>query len=131
RGEDGLLDVMGGHSSSVSFSMIRQTVPALQLAQTQTSDSLFNLLGIHRLPIEEQSMFKLLFLLPVGAVVVVFMRLIAGLKTAGTFMPILISLAFLQTSLAPGLISFVIIVAMGLLLRSYLSYLNLLMVARI
>lgn len=131
RGTDGLLDVMGGHSSTISFSMIRQTVPALQLARTQTNDSLFNLLGIHRLPIEEQSMFKLLFLLPIGAAVVVFMRLIVGLKTAGTFMPILISLAFLQTSLIPGLTSFVLIVGIGLLLRSYLSHLNLLMVARI
>lgn len=131
HGEDGLLDVVGGYNSWVSFSMIRQTVPALQLAQTQNNDSLFNLLGIHRLPIEEQSMFKLLFLLPIGALVVVFMRLIVGLKTAGTFMPILISLAFLQTSLLPGLLSFIIIVGMGLLLRSYLSHLNLLMVSRI
>jgi hypothetical protein len=54
-----------------------------------------------------------------------------GLKTSGTFMPILIALAFLQTSLVPGLISFVSVVAMGLALRSYLSRLNLLLVARI
>src|SRR5690606_26281425 len=43
----------------------------------------------------------------------------------------LIALSFLQTALFPGLLSFVAIVAFGLLLRSYLSYLNLLLVARI
>jgi hypothetical protein len=131
RGEAAQLDVMGGKNSRLSFSMIRQTVPAMALSKTQFSDNVFSLLGVYSLPIEEQGMFKLLFLLPLGALVVVFMRVVVGLQTAGTFMPILISLAFLQTSLLPGLISFVLIVGLGLLLRGYLSYLNLLLVARI
>ena len=131
RGGKSLLDVTGGRQSRVSFSIVRQQVPALQLARAQNSDNVFSSIGIHRLPVEEQSMFKLLFLLPLGAVVVVFMRVLVGLQTAGTFMPILIALAFLQTSLLPGLISFVSVVGIGLLLRSYLSRLNLLLVARI
>ncbi|MBE9537474.1 MAG: inactive transglutaminase family protein [Proteobacteria bacterium] len=131
RGGKSLLDVTGGRRSRVSFSIVRQQVPALQLARAQNSDNIFSSIGIHRLPVEEQSMFKLLFLLPLGAVVVVFMRVLVGLQTAGTFMPILIALAFLQTSLLPGLISFVSVVGIGLLLRSYLSRLNLLLVARI
>jgi hypothetical protein len=131
RGGVSVLDVTGGRGSHVSFSMIRQTVPAQQLAEAKSSDSIFFRLGVHSLPIEEQSMFKLLLLLPLGAAVVVFMRVVIGLQTAGTFMPILISLAFLQTSLLPGLISFVSVVGIGLVLRSYLSRLNLLLVARI
>ncbi len=131
RAGKSLLDVTGGHRSGVSFSIVRQRVPALQWAHAQASDSIFSSFGIHRLPVEEQSMFKLLLLLPLGAVVVVFMRVMVGLQTAGTFMPILIALAFLQTSLLPGLISFVCVVGIGLLLRSYLSRLNLLLVARI
>ena len=131
RGGKSLLDVTGGRQSRVSFSIVRQRVPALQLAQAQGAESVFSIMGIHRLPVEEQSMFKLLLLLPLGAVVVVFMRVMIGLQTAGTFMPILVALAFLQTSLLPGLISFVSIVGIGLLLRSYLSRLNLLLVARI
>jgi len=63
--------------------------------------------------------------------VVVFMRVLVGVRTAGTFMPILIALAFLQTSLLPGLASFVSVVALGLMMRGYLSRLNLLLVARI
>lgn len=131
RGGVAVLDVSGARGSSVSFSMIRRSVPAIQLAQASTSDTLFSTLGVHRLPIEEQSMFKLLLLLPLGAAVVVFMRIIIGVRTAGTFMPVLISVAFLQTSLIPGLVSFITVVAMGLALRSYLSKLNLLLVARI
>lgn len=131
RGGISVLDVSGGNKSRVHFSMIRQTVPAVQLAQVKDSDSLFTRLGVQRLPIEEQSMFKLLLLLPLGAAVVVFMRVIIGLKTSGTFMPVLIALAFLQTSLLAGLVSFVLIVAAGLALRSYLSRLNLLLVSRI
>ncbi len=131
RGGESLLDVTGGRNSGVSFSMIRQTVPAEELAVAQFSDSAFALLGVQQLPIEEQSMFKMLFLLPLGALVVVFMRIMVGLKTSGTFMPVLISLAFLQTSLLPGLISFVVVVSLGLMLRSYLSHLNLLLVSRI
>jgi hypothetical protein len=131
RGGVSVLDVSGGGESRIGFSMIRQTVPAAQLVQAKNSDSIFTRLGVQRLPIEEQSMFKFLLLLPLGAAVVVFMRIIIGFKTSGTFMPVLIALAFLQTSLVPGLVSFILVVAMGLALRSYLSRLNLLLVARI
>jgi hypothetical protein len=111
--------------------MLRQSVPAQQLAYARNSDSAFARVGLHSLPIEEQSMFRMLLLLPLGAAVVVFMRVLIGLRTAGTFMPILVSLAFLQTSLVPGLVSFIAVVGIGLLMRSYLSRLNLLLVARI
>ena len=131
RGGDSLLDVVGGQNSRVSFSMIEQTLPSIELAQSQFAGQGLSWLGVHTLPIEEQSMFKLLFLLPLGAMVVVFMRIIIGLKTSGTFMPILIALAFLQTSLGLGLISFISIVAMGLVIRTWLSRLNLLLVSRI
>ncbi len=131
RGGVSGLDVTGASNSRVQFSMIRQTVPAVQLAQAKVSSSLFRELGVQRLPIEEQSMFKLLLLLPLGAAVVVFMRVIIGIQTSGTFMPVLIALAFLQTSLLPGLTSFILVVAAGLSVRSYLSRLNLLLVARI
>jgi hypothetical protein len=130
-GGESILDVAGGNRSRVSFSMIHQTVPALDLIKAQYKDSIFSVLSIQHLPIEEQSMFKLLLLLPIGALVVVFMRIIIGLKTSGTFMPILIAMAFLQTSLVLGVVSFVSVVAMGLVLRTYLSRLNLLLISRI
>lgn len=131
RGSGSVLDVMGGQNSNVRFSMIRQSVPALELAQTQFQDHGLTRFSFYQLPIEEQSMLKLLLLLPLGALVVAFMRIVVGVKTSGTFMPVLIALAFLQTSLIPGLAAFTGVVGLGLMLRGYLSRLNLLLVARI
>ncbi len=131
--EDGqsLLDVSGGSDSVIRFAIMRQSIPAAQLAYSATGESRFAFLDLQSLPVEEQSMLKMLLILPLGALVVVFMRIMVGVKSSGTFMPILIALSFLQTTLMPGLPSFIAIVALGLLLRSYLSRLNLLLVARI
>ncbi|MDY0238432.1 MAG: 7TM domain-containing protein, partial [Campylobacterales bacterium] len=131
RGGKSLIDLTGGDGAHVSFSMVKQTLPALNLTKTQLEDSGFNFFSVHRLPIEEQSFFKILLLLPVGALVTVFMRLIIGLRTSGTFMPILLSMAFLQTSFVLGAANFIILVAIGLLIRGYLSSLNLLLISRI
>ena len=125
------LDVEGGKNSQLYFSMIRQSTSAVSAARAQNDESGLALFSISQLPVEEQSMFKLLLLLPLGALIVVLMRIFIGVRTAGTFMPVLIAVAFLQSSLLPGLISFVLVVAAGLLIRGYLSKLNMLLVARI
>ncbi|MCK9492127.1 MAG: inactive transglutaminase family protein [Sulfurimonas sp.] len=131
RGGKSLIEIQGGSNATVNFSMVKQSMPALELAQAHFDESGFGIFSIHRLPIEEQSLFKILLLLPIGALITVFMRLIIGIKTSGTFMPVLIAMAFLQTSLFLGLLNFVVLVAIGLILRSYLSNLNLLLVSRI
>ncbi|MEM6707849.1 MAG: 7TM domain-containing protein [Pseudomonadota bacterium] len=122
-----VLEVTGGQGSTVTFAMIRQVRSALETAVANDSLNF----SLYSLPVAEQGMFKLIMLLPIGALVVVFMRLVVGLKTSGTFMPILLALSFLQTELAPGVISLLLVVILGLLLRTYLSALNLLLVARI
>lgn len=131
QGSASLLDVVGGDNSEVSFSMLRQTVPALQLATMQAESNGLGFLSFYELPIEEQSMFRMLLLLPLGALIVAFMRMVIGIRTSGTFMPVLIAVAFVQTTLVPGLIAFLSVVAIGLLMRGYLSSLNLLLVSRI
>jgi hypothetical protein len=131
RSGKSLLDVAGGRDSDVSFSMLRQTISHMDLVHLQEDKEGISRLSLYSLPIEEQSVFKLLLLLPLGALIVTFMRIMVGIRTSGTFMPILIALSFLQTDLIQGISAFVIIVALGLVLRGYLSRLNLLMVARI
>lgn len=126
-----LLDVVGGNDSLVTFSMLRQTVPALQLARVEANNNGLGFLSLYQLPIEEQSMFRMLLLLPIGALIVAFMRIVIGIRTSGTFMPVLIAVAFVQTSLVPGLVAFISVVSLGLLMRGYLSALNLLLVSRI
>ncbi|MBW3696625.1 gonadoliberin III [Vibrio sp. T187] len=126
-----LLDVIGGQNSKVHFSMIAQEVSPTEATNSKVSaDQLLNL-SIHSLPLEEQAMFKTIMLIPIGALIVVFLRVIIGLKTSGTFMPVLIAVAFVQTQLVTGIVGFLLIVGTGLIIRSYLSKLNLLLVARI
>ncbi|WP_299689656.1 inactive transglutaminase family protein [uncultured Vibrio sp.] len=126
-----LLDVVGGKNSKVHFSMIAQEVSPTEATNSKVSaDQLLNL-SIHSLPLEEQAMFKTIMLIPIGALIVVFLRVIIGLKTSGTFMPVLIAVAFVQTQLITGIVGFLLIVGTGLIIRSYLSKLNLLLVARI
>ncbi|MBW0149152.1 inactive transglutaminase family protein [Marinobacter arenosus] len=131
QGSASLLDVVGGDNSEVSFSMLRQTVPALQLATMEFDSNGLGFLSFYELPIEEQSMFRMLLLLPLGALMVAFMRIVIGIRTSGTFMPVLIAVAFVQTTLVPGLIAFLSVVSIGLMMRGYLSSLNLLLVSRI
>ncbi|WP_194435867.1 inactive transglutaminase family protein [Vibrio fluminensis] len=126
-----LLDLMGGQNSQVHFSMLAQEISPQQATRDKVeADALLNL-SIHSLPLEEQAMFKTIMLIPIGALIVVFLRVIIGLKTSGTFMPVLIAVAFVQTQLLTGIVGFLLIVGTGLVIRSYLSRLNLLLVARI
>ena len=127
-GTPSVFDVVGGSRSQVTFSMTSQTQSALALSKWRSSP--FDL-SLHELPIAEQGMFKLIMTLPIGALVVVFMRLMVGVRTSGTFMPVLIALTFVQTELLAGVVGLVLVVGAALLIRSYLSSLNLLLVARI
>ncbi|MCU4676296.1 inactive transglutaminase family protein [Catenovulum sp. 2E275] len=127
-----ILEVVGANHSNVSFSIIKkQESIAAAIQAKQDSEQNLVSFSIHSLPIEEQALFKTILLLPVGALVVCLLRILVGLRTSGTFMPVLIALAFIQTSLATGLIGFLLVIFTGLMLRSYLSHLNLLLVARI
>lgn len=87
--------------------------------------------SLYSLPVHTQNVYKVLLMVPLGALVVVFMRNIIGIRTFGTFMPILIALAFRETELFWGLILFSLIVGLGLLLRAYVEQLKLLLVPRL
>ncbi len=130
EGRPALLDVEGGENSNIRFAISEQRISALQDANQVLQGSEASI-GLYNLPIAEQNMFKGILLLPLGALVVVFMRVIVGVRSSGTFMPILIAAAFIQTELLNGLIGFVTVVAVGLMIRSFLSHLNLLLVSRI
>jgi len=133
RGGQSLLDIEGGRHSKVHFSIIENSHSARKIAVRSGEDAKAALIdfSIYSLPIEEQNAFKSILLVPIGAIIVVLMRILVGIRTSGTFMPILIALAFIKTSLLTGLFIFIFVVSAGLLIRSYLSHLNLLLVARI
>lgn len=128
-----LLEVYGGNNSEVSFAIQKETRAAFNaaVAAAKREHSALVDFSIYSLPLDEQNTFKLLLLLPLGALVVVILRNLVGIRTSGTFMPILIALTFLQTNLVAGLTLFLIVISVGLIMRSYLSHLNLLLVPRI
>jgi hypothetical protein len=70
-------------------------------------------------------------MIPIGALVIVLLRNFIGIKTFGTFMPVLVALAFRETRLLWGIVLFAMIVALGLLIRFYLEKLRLLLVPRL
>lgn len=88
----------------------------------------FSLLG---LPLQAQQTYAILLMVPVGAFIMLLLRNLVGLKTFGTFMPVLIALAFRDTGLPAGVALFVLVVGSGLLARFYLERLRLLLVPRL
>lgn len=83
------------------------------------------------LPVQTQNVYSLILVVPIGALLVVLMRNVVGVQTFGTFMPVLIALAFRETELVLGLTLFSMVVALALLVRFYLEKLKLLLVPRL
>ena len=69
--------------------------------------------------------------IPLGALLIVVLRNIVGLRTFGTFAPILIAIAFHETQLVNGVLLFTAIIMVALLVRFYLERLQLLLVPRL
>ena len=133
RGDKSLLDLEGGRRSRVSFSILANDVPQREASLKQMGDETAALVdfSIYSLPIEQQSIFKFILLVPVGALIVILMRVVVGVRTAGTFMPVLLAIAFVQTDLLTGVVIFLLILVVGIWVRSLFSRLDMLMVARI
>lgn len=132
-GDKPVYTVEGGRSSQLEFSISRHTQEPLLIAEQRARkmDSSIMEFSLFSLPIQTQNVYKILLMVPLGAFLIVFLRNVIGIKTFGTFMPILIALAFRETELMWGVVLFSLIVALGLLLRFYLEYLQLLLVPRL
>jgi hypothetical protein len=132
-GANAILEQEGGSNSKVTFSMMksRQSAKALAIRSNLDNGSPLISFSIYALPLEFQTLFKMLLLIPMGCLIVVIMRNLVGMTTSGTFMPVLLALAFLETTLSKGLIILLVILSLGLLIRNYLSRMNLLLVPRI
>ena len=87
--------------------------------------------SLFSLPQHAQSVYHVLLTVPLGALLIVLIRNVVGFRTFGTFMPVLIALAFRETGLAWGVGLFVLILSLGLAVRFYLETLQLLLVPRL
>jgi 7 transmembrane helices usually fused to an inactive transglutaminase/Inactive transglutaminase fused to 7 transmembrane helices len=101
------------------------------LWQAREKQPLAYRLALQNLPLDQQLVMQVLLLMPLGALLVSFLRQVIGVKTFGTFMPVLVALAFRETGLGFGIIFFSTLIFVGLTLRSYLKNLQLLLVPRL
>lgn len=133
RGDHELVQLKGAKLLHVSFSVSHTEEIALKSALLAGVQKIplwqsFSLFG---LPLDTQHVYQIILMIPVGALLLVILRNMVGIKTFGTFMPILIALAFRETQLLWGIVLFIIIVSIGLSIRFYLDNLKLLLVPRL
>ena len=131
-GDGPLLDVEGGRRARVDFSVLRNRHGSVEVARARAAvlGSPLPWLSFLELPIATQAVYQVLVLLPIGGLLVVLLRNVVGVATFGTFMPVLVALAFRETQLLWGVILFSATVALGLLARRFLERLKLLLVPR-
>lgn len=130
---DPVMNVSGGTGERVEFWVTHRLEDALAVAKRRAASHgsrvvEFSLLD---LPLQTQSVYSILIMIPIGALLVVLMRNVVGVRTFGTFLPVLVALAFRESQLISGLIMFSLLVAVGLSLRFYLERLHLLLVPRL
>jgi hypothetical protein len=108
-------------------------INALSIAKSRglQADSELLRFSLLQLPVNVQETYKILLTVPIGAFIILILRNFIGLSTFGTFMPVLIALAFRETHVIWGISLFTLIVSFGLLARFYLDQLRLLLVPRL
>jgi len=133
HGEEPLVKLRGGKNLHTTFSVSLNQEEAVRASLERArflSPSIMEF-SLFSLPIQTQNVYSVLLLLPLGAFLIVVLRNVVGIQTFGTFMPILIALAFRETQLLWGIFLFSMIIALGLATRFYLENLKLLLVPRL
>lgn len=133
RGSERLVEVEGGSSVETNFAVQRNLIDAIAVAEHRAEIRSSRLIdfSLFSLPIKTQAVYGVLLMIPIGALIITIMRNVVGIDTFGTFMPVLIALAFRETQLVSGIVLFTFLVALGLSIRFLLERLRLLLVPRL
>ena len=132
-GNDPTFEIIGGKKPLFTLTVSPTPMNALSIAKIRgaQTDSQLLRFSLLQLPVHAQETYKVLLTVPIGAFIILLLRNFIGLRTFGTFMPVLIALAFRETHVIWGITLFTIIVFFGLLARFYLDQLRLLLVPRL
>jgi hypothetical protein len=132
-GTQKFVDLKGGRQAAVELSVKYNQEDAVAQARWQTKNAApwIEYISLFDLPIDTQLMFTIVLMIPIGGLVIVLLRQVIGLKTYGTFMPVLVALSFRETGLIWGIGLFATIIIIGLYLRAYFDRLRLLVVPRL
>jgi hypothetical protein len=133
RGPLSMARLTGGSDLKVTLSVTREMETAIHSAvvKGRIKKPLLLRLSLLSLPLHSQQVYRILLMVPVGGFLIVILRNIIGIATFGTFMPVLIALAFRETQLLWGIVFFSSLVALGLAIRFYMDRLKLLLVPRL
>jgi hypothetical protein len=128
-----LIDLEGATNGQVDFAVTRSVRAMVDIAarRAESRHAFWFETSLLALPVQVQNVYRILLMVPVGAFIVAVLRTFVGVTTFGTFMPVLIALAFRETDLGVGMLLFVLILAIGLGLRFALDRLHLLLVPRL
>lgn len=132
-GEEPIFQISKGRNANITFTATNQLYNATSVASRELSQENSHILkfSLLSLPLQTQKAYQALIMIPLGALIILVLRNFVGIKTFGTFMPVLIALAFRETTLAAGLILFSFVVFLGLLVRFYFEQLKLLLIPRL
>ena len=133
RGMADMVEAVNVQRLQISVSVLRSEQAALELAVEKGIIKKPFLLefSLFSLPVQTQSVYRVALLVPIGVLFLVILRNVIGIRTFGTFMPVLIALSFRETQLLWGVFLFIVLVGTGLLIRLYLERLKLLVVPRL
>lgn len=111
------------------FSIVVQP-PSERLLRVDEQHPL-RILDLTRLPVPMHDVLSILLLLPFGALITAFIRNVVGIQTFGTFAPALLAMSFIYADLTSGIMILLVVITVGLVGRSLLERLRLLMVPRL
>lgn len=128
-----LVDAQGVSDFDVQIGLQPSLMSAQNVLRNTTAEPspLIKMFSFTGLAINTQLVYRVLVTIPVGILILVFLRQFVGLQTLGTFMPVLIGIAFRETALLMGIMLFTGLVILGLAMRFYLEKLQLLLVPRL
>lgn len=123
----------GGELSDIRWTLSRQVISQWKLFYEHITRSphFLDRWSLLQLPPEFQKTFRILLLVPIGALIISILRNVVGLPTFGIFMPLLIALAFRNTGTLYGVVIFCGVLLVGYAARSFLDKLHLLLVPRL
>jgi hypothetical protein len=132
-GEMPAVTISNGELSDMRWVLNQEIVSRwrMHFERITRSDRFLDRWSLFRLPQDFQESFRILLLVPIGALMICVLRNLVGFPTFGIFMPVLMALAFRSTGLLYGLGIFAGVVFIGYGVRRWVDKLRLLLVPRL
>ncbi|SDB63043.1 Transglutaminase-like enzyme, putative cysteine protease [Flavobacteriaceae bacterium MAR_2010_188] len=122
EGDDFMAIDFTGSNFDYAYEINKQVnLPYLKISANEFRQKFpISLWGLVENNIINLKMLTLLLMIPIGGLIVAFLRNIVGLKTFGVFLPVLISFSLIEIGFVKGLFSFIVLILIvGLVTRPF------------